>query len=287
MVACETYRQDGMVGMTHSAPEVDQSKPSIARVYDYLLGGKDNFAADRVIGDHFMVNLPGSVAIAHTNRAALTRAVREITATTGIRQFIDMGSGLPTADNVHQVAQRNRPGARVVYVDNDPIVLAHGRALLEENDDTCVVQADVRDPEAIRHHPDTERLIDFDQPVAVILSAILHHVNDDEDPRAVVRYWREQVPSGSHFFISHFRSGDNAETAEAQAMLLDTFGRGRWRTTEEIVGLFDGLEILDPGVVTCKLWRPDPVADGSRIGGDPSEPTVWEQLIAAGLGRKP
>ncbi|AXI77356.1 SAM-dependent methyltransferase [Peterkaempfera bronchialis] len=273
--------------MADSASEVDQSKPSIARVYDYLLGGKDNFAADRVIGDHFKVELPGSVAIAYTNRAVLTRAVRDIALTTGIRQFIDMGSGLPTADNVHQVAQRHHPGSRVVYVDNDPIVLAHGRALLEENEYTCVIQADVREPEAIRNHPDTVDLIDFEQPVAVILSAILHHVNDEEDPGAIVRYWREQVPSGSHFFISHFRSGGNPETAEAEAMLQGTFGRGRWRTDEEIHALFDGLEILDPGVATCMAWRPDPTDGLSHIGAAHREPTVWEQLIVAGLARKP
>ncbi|MFF4650487.1 SAM-dependent methyltransferase [Streptomyces sp. NPDC001380] len=276
-----------MVSMPEMASEVDQTRPSIARVYDYLLGGKDNYAADRAVGDHFKVNLPGSVAIAHTNRAALTRAVRDIAAHTGIRQFLDMGSGLPTADNVHQVAQRHAPGSRVVYVDIDPIVLAHGRALLEENELTRVIQADVRDPEAIRHHPDTTALIDFDQPVAVILSAILHHVNDDEDPGAIVRYWRDQVPSGSHVFISHFRSGANAETAEAEAKLQETFGRGRWRTDDELRALFDGLELLEPGVVTCASWRPDPEDGMSRIGEEQREPGVWEQLIAAGLGRKP
>ncbi|WP_377271758.1 SAM-dependent methyltransferase [Peterkaempfera sp. SMS 1(5)a] len=273
--------------MAEHASEVDQSKPSIARVYDYLLGGKDNFAADRVIGDHFMVNLPGSVAIAHTNRAALTRAVREISLTAGVRQFIDMGSGLPTADNVHQVAQRSAPQTRVVYVDSDPIVLAHGRALLEEDERTCVVQADVRDPEAIRRHQDTRALIDFDQPVGVILSAVLHHVNDDEDPGAIVRYWRDQVAPGSHFFISHFRSGENPETVEAERTLQETFGRGRWRTTGEISALFDGLEILDPGVVTCRDWRPDPAEGSSRFGSETRDATLWEQLIVAGLARKP
>ncbi|MFJ6214775.1 SAM-dependent methyltransferase [Streptomyces sp. NPDC092296] len=273
--------------MTDSTSDVDQSRPSIARVYDYLLGGKDNFAADRVIGDHFMVDLPGSVAIAYSNRAALVRAVRDIALSTGIRQFIDMGSGLPTADNVHQVAQRHAPGSRVVYVDNDPIVLAHGRALLEENEYTCVIKADVREPERVRHHPDTVDLIDFEQPVGVILSAILHHVNDDEDPASIVRYWYDQVPSGSHFFISHFRSGDNPETVEAEGMLQDTFGRGRWRTDDEIRALFGELEILDPGISTCLTWRPDPAPGLTRIGASGPEPTLWEQLIVAGLARKP
>ncbi|MET9907019.1 SAM-dependent methyltransferase [Streptomyces sp. NPDC006476] len=271
--------------MTHEGSSIDPTKPSIARVYDYLLGGKDNYAVDREIGDVFKRDLPGSVAIAFANRAALTRAVREIARTTDVRQFIDLGSGLPTADNVHQVAQRNAPESRVVYVDIDPQVLVHGRALLENNERTRVVAVDVRDPEGIRTHPDTLELIDFNQPVAVILSAILHHVNDDEDPAGIVRYWREQVPSGSYFFVSHFRSGNNAETVEAEKVLQQTFGRGRWRTDEEIAALLDGLEILDPGIVPASLWRPDE-NDSPWNGDGQRELTVWEHLIAAGLARK-
>lgn len=272
--------------MTYEGSSIDPNKPSIARVYDYLLGGKDNYAVDREIGDVFKRDLPGSVAIAFANRAALTRAVREIAKTTGVRQFIDLGSGLPTADNVHQVAQRHAPESRVVYVDIDPQVLVHGRALLENNEFTRVVAADVRDPEAIRTHPDTVKMIDFSRPVAVMFSAILHHVNDEEDPAGLVRFWRDQVPSGSYFFISHFRSGNNPETEEAEKVLQQTFGRGRWRTDDEIASLLDGLEILEPGIVPASLWRPEKndnpwTADGER------ELTVWERLIAAGLARKP
>ncbi|MFF9126408.1 SAM-dependent methyltransferase [Streptomyces sp. NPDC014889] len=270
--------------MTVDGSSIDSSKPSIARVYDYLLGGKDNYAVDREIGDVFKRDLPGSVAIAFANRAALTRAVEEIVTTTDVRQFIDLGSGLPTADNVHQVAQRHAPESRVVYVDTDPQVLVHGRALLEENDRTRVVPVDVRSPEAIRTHRDTLELIDFDRPVAVVLSAILHHVNDEEDPARIVRYWRDQVPPGSYFFVSHFRSGNNPETAEAEKVLQQTFGRGRWRTDEEIASLLDGLEILEPGIVPAPLWRPDTV-EGPWSGGE-RELTVWERLIAAGLARK-
>jgi SAM-dependent methyltransferase len=273
--------------MADSVSEVDTSKPSIARVYDYLLGGKDNYAVDRMIGDRFKNDMPGSVAIAHSNRQALVRAVRDIAVQTGIRQFIDMGSGLPTADNVHQVAQRHAPESRVVYVDSDPIVLAHGRALLVENDRTTVIRADVRDPESIRRHPDTTALIDFDQPVAVILSAILHHLNDDEDPVGVVRYWREQVPAGSCVFISHFRTGYNKETTEAEQVLQATFGRGRWRSDEEIRELFAGLEIQDPGVAPAASWRPDSAESLSRFEGKSRELTVWERLIVAGLAIKP
>ncbi|MFG3721340.1 SAM-dependent methyltransferase [Streptomyces massasporeus] len=271
--------------MSYEGSSIDPARPSIARVYDYLLGGKDNYAVDREIGDVFKRDLPGSVAIAFANRAALTRAVREIAQTTGIRQFIDMGSGLPTADNVHQVAQRHAPESRVVYVDIDDQVLVHGRALLEDNDRTRVVAVDVRNPEAIRSHPAALELIDFSRPVAVILSAILHHVNDDEDPAGIVRYWRDQVPSGSYFFISHFRSGNNAETTEAEKVLQQTFGRGRWRTDAEIASLLDGLEILDPGIVPASLWHPDE-SGNLWNSGERRELTVWEHLIAAGMARK-
>ncbi|MEV6028043.1 SAM-dependent methyltransferase [Streptomyces sp. NPDC052036] len=271
--------------MTDEGFSIDPTKPSIARVYDYLLGGKDNYAVDREIGDVFKRDLPGSVAIAFANRAALTRAVREIATTTDVRQFIDLGSGLPTADNVHQVAQRHAQESRVVYVDIDPQVLVHGRALLEENDQTRVVPADVRNPEDVRTHPDTLELIDFDRPVAVMFSAILHHVNDGEDPAGIVRYWRDHVPAGSYFFVSHFRSGNNPETAEAERVLQQTFGRGRWRTDEEIESLLDGMEILAPGIVPASLWRPDMVDSPYNSSGE-GELTVWERLIAAGLARK-
>ncbi|MFJ7336355.1 SAM-dependent methyltransferase [Streptomyces sp. NPDC101116] len=274
-----------MAAMSYEGSSIDPAKPSIARVYDYLLGGKDNYAVDREVGDVFKRDLPGSVAIAFANRAALARAVREIAQTTGIRQFIDMGSGLPTADNVHQVAQRHAPESRVVYVDIDDQVLVHGRALLEDNDRTRVVAVDVRNPEAIRSHPATLELIDFSRPVAVILSAILHHVNDDEDPAGIVRYWRDQAPPGSYFFISHFRSGNNPETMEAEKILQQTFGRGRWRTDAEITSLLDGLEILDPGIVPAPLWRPDE-SDSPWNRGESRQLTVWEHLIAAGMARK-
>ncbi|MFC9998581.1 SAM-dependent methyltransferase [Nocardia sp. NPDC127526] len=272
--------------MTDHEP-VDQSKPSIARVYDYLLGGKDNYAADREVGDYFINDLPGSVDIAFANRNALVRAVREI-AETGVRQFIDIGSGLPTAQNVHQVAQRHRPDAHVVYVDSDPIVLAHSRALLQTDRNTTVIQSELRDGEAIRSNPETERLIDFTEPVAVIFSAVLHHLNDDEKPGELVRYWSEQIPPGSPVYISHFRSGANEQTRAAESKLQSTFGRGRWRTDEEILDLFDNLELQPPGLVPCPLWRPDPTDDTiRRIGATEHHLTVWEQLIACALARKP
>ncbi|MFE3546735.1 SAM-dependent methyltransferase [Nocardia sp. NPDC059177] len=270
--------------MTDGANVIDQSQPSIARVYDYILGGKDNYEVDRAVGDHFKNNLPGSVAIAFTNRQALTRAVREM-AEAGMTQFLDFGSGLPTADNVHQVSQAVNPDIRVVYIDNDPIVLAHGRALLATNENTTVIQADVRDSLAIREHPEVNRLIDFDKPVAVIFSAILHHLNDDENPKAVVDYWAGQIPAGSQVFISHFRSGDNAETIEAEGKLQSTFGRGRWRTDAEIIDLFGDLEIQEPGVVPAARWHLQ-AAETAQIGSAERELSVWEELMTAAIAIK-
>jgi SAM-dependent methyltransferase len=267
-----------MAGMTYEGSSIDPSKPSIARVYDYLLGGKDNYAVDREIGDVFKRDLPGSVAIAFANRSALTRAVGEIVKTTGIRQFIDLGSGLPTADNVHQVAQRYAPDAKVVYVDNDPIVLAHGRALLAENDNTTVIQADLREPKAIIEHPDTVRLIDFGKPVGVIFSATLHHVNDDEDPAGIVRFWHDRIASGSHVFISHFRSENDPRSQELEALLQGSLGRGRWRTDDQILALLgEGFTVLEPGLVPASEWRNDDA---------PEDPNDYQRLIAAVLARK-
>ncbi|TWD74704.1 S-adenosyl methyltransferase [Kribbella amoyensis] len=257
---------------------IDATKPSIARTYDYLLGGKDNFAVDRALGDKFINDLPGSPAIAHTNRGVLIRAVSELVVTAGIRQFIDLGSGLPTADNVHQVAQRHQPDARVVYVDNDPVVLAHGRALLEDNENTTVFRADLRDSEAIFASPATRELIDFDQPVAVIFSAILHHINDDENPADLVKFWVDRIVPESYVFISHFRSEDDPRSAQMQELLQGSLGRGRWRTDEEILALFgDRVEVLPPGLVPAKEWRPTEPVD---------ELTDWERLIAAAVAVK-
>ena len=259
-------------------PGFDMNKPSIARTYDYLLGGKDNFAVDRAFGDRFINDLPGSQQIAHDNRGALIRAIRELVSNRRVRQFIDLGSGLPTADNVHQVAQRYDPDAKVVYVDNDPIVLAHGRALLAENSNTTVLQSDLRTPKAIYDHPETRRLIDFTQPVAVVFSATLHHVNDDEDPAGLVRFWYDRIPSGSYVFISHFRSENDPRSQELEQVLQGSLGRGRWRTDEQILALYgDGFTVVEPGLVPAVQWR-NPDA--------PDELSDWQRLIAAVLAVK-
>ncbi|MFK4084088.1 SAM-dependent methyltransferase [Kribbella sp. NPDC020789] len=258
-------------------PGFDITKPSIARTYDYLLGGKDNFAVDRAFGDKFVKELPDSLVIPRDNRGVLIRAIREIVSNTPVRQFIDLGSGLPTADNVHQVAQRFAPEAKVVYVDNDPIVLAHGRAMLAENDNTVVIQADLREPKSI-YDQAAEGLIDFTQPVAIVFSATLHHVNDDEDPAGLVRFWHDRIPSGSQLFVSHFRSENDPRSQELEQLLQGSLGRGRWRTDEEILALIgDGFTIVEPGLVPAALWR-NPDA--------PDELSDYQRLIAAVLAVK-
>lgn len=263
---------------TGPAPHIDLSRPSIARAYDAVLGGKDNYVVDRAVADQLRETMPQIGDIAWYNRAILGRTVRYLAAEAGIRQFIDLGAGLPTMENTHQVAQRHDPGARVVYVDNDPIVLAHGRALLEENDRTAVVTADLREPAAVLAHPDVTRLLDLSQPVGVLLVGMLHHLHDDEDPQGIVDAYMSVVPSGSHLVITHF-CDMGADAKSLQDTFLSFLGTGRFRTVEEITGYFRGLELVDPGVVYLPQWRPD---------GPVSEPlSVAERLMAGGVARKP
>jgi hypothetical protein len=259
-------------------PPFDPEVPSIPRVYDYVLGGKDNFPADREIGDIFFREFPGFVAIAADNRACLVRAVNFMAARLGIGQFIDLGSGLPTAENVHQVAQRANPAARVAYVDNDPIVLAHGRALLAEDDQTIVVAADITDPRAIFDQPDIRGLLDLRRPVGVIASAVLHYLTDAEDPASVAKAVKEAVPAGSALFISHFRTLGDPDSAALEAVLQDAFGRGTWRTDAQIAEYFAGTDLIEPGIVPCALWHPRSA---------PPDLTGYQRLIVAGLAIKP
>jgi hypothetical protein len=241
--------------------------PNPARIYDYLLGGKDNFPADREVAEQLMAIAPVARDVVEDNRAFLRRAVRYLTAEAGIRQFVDLGSGLPTQGNVHEVAQAATADARVVYVDNDPMVVAHSRALLA-GDNTIVVQADLRDPDSILAHPDVRQLIDFDQPVALLLTAILHFFPDDQDPVGIVARFRDALPAGSHVAISH-GTRDIPErpdlTPEAMAEMGERVERLYQLTTSSLVTrtraeverFFDGFDLLDPGVVEIQRWRPD------------------------------
>lgn len=258
-------------------PTFNPEVPSIARTYDYLLGGKDNYPADREIGQIFVRKFPGAVQIALDNRACLVRAVTFIAGELGVTQFIDLGSGLPTADNVHQVAQRADSGATVVYVDNDPIVLAHGRAMLAEDDQTVVVKADIRQPGQILSDQAVRGLIDFGRPVAVIASAVLHHLRDEEDPLGAIRAMCDATPPGSCLFVSHFRTLGDPDSAALEAVMLEAFGRGMWRTSEQIGQFFGDMRLTPPGIVPCATWRED---------SDPGDLSLYQQLIVAGLGRK-
>ncbi|MGC0417035.1 SAM-dependent methyltransferase [Embleya sp. AB8] len=257
---------------------IDVHVPSIARVYDAALGGKDNFAIDRAVADELLAVVPGARDCALSNRAILSRGVRFLVEQ-GIDQFLDLGSGLPSAENTHQVAQRHNPLASVVYVDIDPIVLAHGRALLEENSRTRVVTADAREPKAVLALPEVRELIDLDRPVGLLMVAIVHHLEDDEDPAGIVRTYLDALPSGSYLFLTHFWANGTPEAAVIEEMLHGAHNTGRFRSREEIDAYFDGLTLVEPGLVNLPLWRPDEeVPDPLPVSGT---------LLLGGIARKP
>ena len=227
---------------------INTGAPNPARIYDYFLGGKDNFPADREVADQVLAIAPVARDVVEDNREFLRRVV-EVLADAGIRQFIDLGSGLPTQGNVHEIAQEAAPGARVVYVDNDPMVVAHSRALLA-GDNTVAIEGDLRQPDKILEHPEVRELIDFGRPVALLLLAILHFVPDSEDPFGIVARYRDAVPAGSHLAISEMGTKVEQLYQLTTASLVT-------RTRAEVERFFDGLELLDPGVVEIQRWRPD------------------------------
>nr|WP_307569365.1 SAM-dependent methyltransferase [Streptosporangium lutulentum] len=237
---------------------LDTRTPNVARMYDYYLGGKDNFAADRAAAQKIIDLAPDAPEKARANRAFLGRTVRYLAAQ-GIRQFVDIGAGLPTQENVHQVALAEHPDSRIVYVDNDPVVLTHARALLADNPNTLVVEGDVHAPQAILDHPDVQAHLDFDRPVATLLLAVLHFVQDDEEANRIVASLRERLVPGSHLVISHIYPGNHlAETIRAGARIYDTTTASlTGRSLTQIAGYFAGdMEVLEPGVVPVQAWRP-------------------------------
>ncbi|GAA2846091.1 SAM-dependent methyltransferase [Streptosporangium fragile] len=255
---------------------IDPNTPSVARMYDYYLGGKDNFASDRAAAEQFMRVLPGIREMARDNRAFLTRVV-ELLAREGVRQFLDIGSGLPTQDNVHQVAHRVAPEARVVYVDNDPIVLVHGRALLEDNPFTSVVQADMREPEELLAHPEVEGVIDFTRPVAVLLISMLHFIPDEALVTRVTTAIRERLAPGSYLVITHAFEGDvSAEVQEAGQKVYRSTSAGALtsRGPERLAELMSGLDLLEPGVVPVGAWRPERGEYDEEIVVDLTKPNI-------------
>jgi hypothetical protein len=263
---------------SEGAPRINTNVPHSARVWNYLLGGKDNFAVDRDAADYAVKLMPELVLSARANRQFLGRAVRFLANEGRIRQFLDVGTGLPTADNTHEVAQAAAPDARIVYVDNDPLVLTHARALLTSSPQgvTDYIEADVRDPQAVLGA--AAITLDFTQPTAIILSGIINFVVDDAEARAVVDQFLAAVPSGSYLLMSHPTTEVNAEAVEESMRQWNESGAApiRTRTPAEIRAFFSGLEILDPGVVTCTAW-PDPEHPGIT--------EVVSEFVA--VGRKP
>jgi hypothetical protein len=238
--------------------DVDTSVAHIARVYDYWLGGKDNFIPDREAGDEAIAAYPQLVSSVRANRAFLTRTVRYLTAEVGIRQFLDIGTGIPSASNTHEVAQGIAPETRVVYADNDPMVLAHARALLRGTQEgrTAYLDADVRDPDAILRA--AAGVLDFSQPVAVMLVAVLHFVSDDEHPGEIVSRLMADLPPGSSLTISHVPSDMHATAMKAMGDRLNRLlaQRSTYRSREEVTRFFDGLDLVPPGVVPIQEWLP-------------------------------
>jgi O-methyltransferase involved in polyketide biosynthesis len=261
-------------------PGLDTTVSHSARIWNYWLGGKDNFAVDREAGDRVAAMLPIIVAQARADRAFLGRAVRYLAGPAGVRQFLDIGTGLPTADNTHQVAQRVAPEARIVYVDNDPLVLSHARALLTSSPEgRCdYIDADLREPEKVL--AGAAQTLDFTQPVALLLLGVLHHIPSTDQAQEIVRQLVAALPPGSFLAINHSTSAVSGAAMQDAVAHWNRVGTPTMtlRSPEQIARFFDGLDLVQPGVVSCSLWRPDI----SPLNGQP--PPVDE---FCGVARKP
>jgi SAM-dependent methyltransferase len=266
-----------------SAPVgIDTTRASIARVYDAFLGGKDNFEIDREVLRQVATVAPQVTDLAWSNRNFLVRACRFLAGQAGITQYLDCGSGLPTAENTHQIVQRLQPDAKVLYIDNDPVVLAHGRALLEENENTLFVSADIFDPDEVLAVPEVREFLDFSQPIALIQNGTLHHYLGDDSPELMQKYIDALAP-GSYVVISHFLDPETPEHAKTARALEERFTHspmrsGLFRTHEQIEAMFNDLELVTPGLVLCDEWWPD----GPRV----TPLSQIEECIAGGIGRK-
>jgi SAM-dependent methyltransferase len=261
---------------------VDTTRASIARVYDAALNGKDNFEIDREVLRQVATVAPQVADLAWSNRNFLVRACRFLAGQAGIKQYLDCGSGLPTAENTHQVVQRLQPDAKVLYIDNDPVVLAHGRALLEENENTLFVSADIFEPDDVLGKPEVKEFLDFSRPIAVIQNGTLHHYIGDDGPAIMQRYV-DAVVTGSYTVIAHFYDPETPEHSAIARKMEEKFvhspmGSGRFRTRDELLALFPDQELVPPGLVLCDDWWPD----GPRV----TPLNQVEECIAGGVGRK-
>jgi hypothetical protein len=267
------------VAAARPEPKLDTTVSHSARIWNYWLGGKDNFAVDREAGDKVAAMLPSIVAQARADRAFLGRAIRYLAGEAGIRQFLDIGTGLPTADNTHEVAQRAAPQSRIVYADNDPLVLAHARALLASSPEgACYIEGELREPDKILAQ--AANTLDLTQPVALMLLGILHHIPDTSQAYSIVGRLMAALVPGSFLAINHSTSTIHGAAMEEAVAHWNKVGTPSMtlRTPEQISRFFDGLDLLPPGVVSCSRWRPDV----SPAGGEPAEVDEF-----CGVARKP
>ncbi|GLF99809.1 SAM-dependent methyltransferase [Streptomyces yaizuensis] len=270
-----------MTGYEDLRGRIDSTRPHTARIWNYWLGGKDNYPVDREAGDQIRAIHPGIGAYALADRLFLGRAVHHLVAEAGVRQFLDVGTGLPSADNTHEVAQRTAPEARVVYVDNDPLVLTHARALLASTPEgrTDYLDADLRDVDTILER--AAGTLDLSRPVALMLLGVVIFVEDHEESYGIVRRLMDALPAGSHLVLSHTITSPAMPEVDAAVAFWNEHGTPRLtqRTPEQVERYFDGLELLAPGVVSCSRWRP-----GAPDGEEPEEPE--EVAMFCGVARK-
>ena len=270
--------------MTERGPAangIDTSKPNVARIYDYLLGGKDNFAVDRAAAQQLIAATPDTPGIVRDNRSFIGRAVRYLAEEAGIRQFVDLGGGLPTQLNVDEMVHSIAPDAHVVYVDNDPVVFTHGQALLACGDGVAMVCADLRAPADVLQHAEVGRLLDLAQPVAIVCTSVLHFIPGEDDPHRIIAGYRDRLAPGSYLVISHGTSGTKDDPKNVVDSATNVYRQAsaqlHLRSLPEITRLFDGFELVDPGVVWMNEWRPDPGVS----------PAGQFKSLRAGVGRKP
>jgi len=273
-----------MVPLTTRNPvpgDIDTTRPNVARIYDYLLGGKDNFAVDREAAKLLLEASPDIAGIVRDNRSFIGRVVRYLAGEGGIRQFIDLGGGLPTQTNVHEMAQAVAPETRVVYVDNDPVVWSHGQALLAHGEQVAMVHADLREPAVVLGQPEVLGLIDLTRPVALVCASVLHFVPDSDEPHRIIAEYRDRLAPGSYLAISHGTTGTTDDDHQVVGGVTSVYRQAsaqlHVRSVAGVQRFFDGFEMIEPGLTWINEWRPEP---GVPAAGQPKS-------LLGGVGRKP